>query len=306
MKISPPGKMVEASGGQLHVHVQGQGGPVVVLEAGIAASSLSWALVQPAVAAFTTVLSYDRAGFGWSDKAACRSTAGEAAEDLALLLENAGLAPPFVLVGHSFGGLIVRVFEQRYPDLVAGMVLVDPVVRSEWGEMTAERARLLARGVHLSRIGALLDTLGMVRAGLSALIGGSRRFPQLLARLSAGGASSVAARFVKQVRMLPPELWPAIAAHWSEARCFRAMAANLEGLPASVRQLDESRPMEDIPLIVISADKGNEEHARDAGLSERGRVVSAPELGHWIQLDAPDLVVDAVREVVGRCRAGSL
>jgi pimeloyl-ACP methyl ester carboxylesterase len=290
--------MIEVGGARLHVHVQGQGGPVVVLEAGIAASSLSWSLVQRGIAHFATVMSYDRAGFGWSDDAPPRGTALEAAEDLALLLKNSGLPSPFVLVGHSYGGLIVRIFEQRYPSLVAGMVLVDPVVRSDWREMTPERASMLARGVRLSRRGALLAKMGVVRAGLNALINGSQRFPKLLARVSAGGASAVATRFVKQVRMLPPELWPAIAGHWSEARCFRAMAASLEGLPASVRQLDESKSMGDLPLIVLSAGRGNAEHRHDAALSRRGRLIPAPDAAHWIQLDAPDLVVNAVRDVV--------
>ncbi|MEP6714643.1 MAG: alpha/beta hydrolase [Terriglobia bacterium] len=298
MRIPPPGKMVEAGKARLHVQVQGSGRPVVVLEAGIAASSLSWALVQSEIARFTCVMSYDRAGFGWSGEAPFRNRGGAAADDLALLLHNTGLPAPFILVGHSFGGLIVRIFQQRYPELVAGLVLVDPVVRAEWREMTPERAAMLARGVRLSRRGALLAKLGIVRAGLNALIGGSQRFPQLLARASAGGASSVATRFVKQVQMLPPELWPAIAGHWSEARSFQAMAANLEGLPASVAEVDEALPMRDIPVTVISAGKGNPEHAREAALSARGQLISAPEFGHWIQLDAPQLVVEAVRSMV--------
>src|SRR5271154_2439451 len=122
-KIPPPGRLVDIDGHRIHVDVRGQGAPVVVLEAGIAASSLSWCLVQKRVAEFTTVVSYDRAGFGWSELASHRCSAIDSANDLAQLLERAGLPGPFVLVGHSFGGLIARVFEERYPDRVAGLVL---------------------------------------------------------------------------------------------------------------------------------------------------------------------------------------
>lgn len=110
MKIPPTGRMVDIGGRRLHVNALGQGSPAVVLEAGIAASSLSWALVARKAAEFTTVVSYDRAGFGWSDPPPHQSTALDAARDLALLLDRCGGPGPFVLVGHSFGGLIVRVF----------------------------------------------------------------------------------------------------------------------------------------------------------------------------------------------------
>src|SRR5208283_3353798 len=116
VRLSPPGRMVDIGGRQLHADIRGRGSPAVVLEAGIAASSVSWALVQNRVAEFTTVVSYDRAGFGWSKSAPNRPTALGAAQDLALLLECLKIEQPFILVGHSFGGLIVRVFQQNFPE----------------------------------------------------------------------------------------------------------------------------------------------------------------------------------------------
>jgi pimeloyl-ACP methyl ester carboxylesterase len=293
--------MLDVDGRKLHLNVLGQGSPVVILEAGIAASSLSWALVAKQVAAFTTVLTYDRAGFGWSDPAPHHSTALDAARDLALLLDKAEIAGPLLLVGHSFGGLIVRVFEQVYPERVAGLVLVDPVCRSEWRDPDEQRKRMLTRGVMLSRRGELLARLGVVRLALNLLLRGSRAIPKMLARASAGRGAGVTERLTGEVRKMPPELWPAVAAHWSEARCFRAMADALENLPVSVTQIDETRPLGDLPVVVLSAASASEqamsEHEHDAHLSTRGehRIVAGS--GHWMQLDVPGAVVDVVRQL---------
>jgi len=294
--------MVDVGGRRLHVNVAGEGSPVVVLEAGIAASSLSWALVCKKVAEFTTVVTYDRAGFGWSDRAPHGSTALDFARDLALVLDKAEIGGPLLLAGHSFGGLIVRVFEQEFPGRVAGLVLVDPVCRTEWREAGEPRKRMLARGVLLSRRGELLAKLGVVRLALKLLMSGSRTIPKFLARVSAGQGASVTERLTGEVRKMPPELWPAVAAHWSEARCFHTMANSLENLAVSVAQIDEDRSLGDLPVVALSAASTNaqamEEHEHDAGLSTRGEHTVVPGSGHWMQLDAPDAVVDAVRRLI--------
>ena len=302
MKIAPPGRMIDVGGRLLHVHSCGTGSPVVVLEAGIAASSVSWSLVQERLAGLTTVVGYDRAGLGWSD-AGCRSTARDSALDLVLMLACSGFAAPYVLVGHSYGGLIARICQQDFPNLVAGMVLVDPVVRGEWRELSEEKSRMLARGVMLSRRGALLARLGIVRMALTLLMSGSKRIPQLMARVSAGNGASVTDRLVGEVRKMPKEHWPAIAWHWSKERSFTAMAGNLENLPASVRQLDNKRSLGDLPLVVLSAGKEVPEHAAEAALSTRGEAFVVRDSGHWIQLDAPNAVVDAIERVVREVRA---
>jgi pimeloyl-ACP methyl ester carboxylesterase len=298
--------VVDIGGRSLHINVAGHGSPVVVLEAGIAASSLSWALVAKQVAEFTTVIAYDRAGFGWSDPAPHSCTALDSARDLQQLLDHAEIPGPFLLVGHSFGGLIVRVFEQQYPARVAGLVLVDPVSRTEWREAGEPRKRMLARGVMLSRRGEVLARLGVVRLALHLLMSGSRAIPKMLARVSAGRGAGVTERLTGEVRKMPRELWPAVAAHWSEARCFRAMASALENLPVSVTQIDESRSLEDLPLVVLSAASANaqaiSEHEHDARLSTRGEHKNVSGSGHWMQLDAPEAVVEAIRLCLSSAR----
>jgi pimeloyl-ACP methyl ester carboxylesterase len=119
------GEMIDVGGRRLYIECSGSGGPTVILQAGLGASSSSWAGIAPAVAATTTVCTYDRAGHGRSDEAAGPQDGLALATDLHILLERAGVPGPYVLVGHSSGGPYVRVFATQYPDEVAGMVLLD-------------------------------------------------------------------------------------------------------------------------------------------------------------------------------------
>ena len=124
-RYPPPGRMVDVGGYQLHIHCAGEGGPTVVLDAGMASSSLDWALVQPEISKFTKVCSYDRAGMGWSQESLEARTSMHMVEELHTLLANANIPGPYILVGHSFGGINVRLYASRYPNEVFGLVLVD-------------------------------------------------------------------------------------------------------------------------------------------------------------------------------------
>ena len=119
------GQLIDVGGRRLYLECTGSGSPAVVLQAGLGASSASWGRIAPAVAATTTVCTYDRAGHGRSDEAAAPQDGVALATDLHTLLDRAGVPGPYVLVGHSSGGPYVRVFAGRYPDDVAGMVLLD-------------------------------------------------------------------------------------------------------------------------------------------------------------------------------------
>jgi pimeloyl-ACP methyl ester carboxylesterase len=119
------GQMVDVGGHRLYIECTGSGSPTVVLQAGLGASSSSWASIAPNVAASTRVCAYDRAGHGHSEEAAGPLDGIALAADLHTLLERAGVAGPYVIVGHSSGGPYVRVFAAQYPDEIAGMVLLD-------------------------------------------------------------------------------------------------------------------------------------------------------------------------------------
>src|SRR5437660_9720969 len=124
----PPGRLVDVGGWRLHLHCTGEARgsqPTVILEAGSGDFSVEWSLVQPGVAKFARVCSYDRAGDGWSDLGPHPRTFQQIVYELHTLLDKAGVRPPLVLVGHSYGGWLVRLYASIYPNDVAGMVLVE-------------------------------------------------------------------------------------------------------------------------------------------------------------------------------------
>ncbi|MGK5111834.1 alpha/beta hydrolase [Geodermatophilus sp. CPCC 205506] len=120
-----PGRSYDVGGYELHLACTGSGGPTVVLQSGLGEFSSSWARVAPAVAGTTRVCAYDRAGQGWSDDAPRIQDGLQAAADLHTLLDRAGENGPFVLVGHSTGGSYAMTYAARYPEQVAGLVLLD-------------------------------------------------------------------------------------------------------------------------------------------------------------------------------------
>jgi pimeloyl-ACP methyl ester carboxylesterase len=134
-RFPPPGRLVDVGGYRLHAHCTGEGSPTVILEAGWSDCWLNWYRVQPEVAKFTRVCSYDRAGMGWSDAGPYPRTSGQIVREMHALLSNAGIPGPYVLVGHSFGGFNVRLFAQEHPQDVAGLVLLDSIHEDQWARM---------------------------------------------------------------------------------------------------------------------------------------------------------------------------
>jgi pimeloyl-ACP methyl ester carboxylesterase len=277
----------------------------VLLEAGIAASSLSWSLVQPELAKFARVCSYDRAGLAWSDPGgSTRSLAGFVV-DLEQVLERDGSIPRCVLVGHSFGALVIRAFAEVHPREVAGLVFVDPLHPGEWCEPSKQQRRLLRGGIFLSQVGRVLATLGVVRLALSLLTGGAPGVSRRFSRAFGPTASSFLEHIVGEVRKLPANLLPVVQAHWSVSKAFRGMAQHLAALPVCSRDVMKGNRMSgDTPIVVISAStRSSRWLAADAALarmSRSGRHLVSKHAGHWILLDDPQLVVNAVRQVLTR------
>jgi pimeloyl-ACP methyl ester carboxylesterase len=162
-RFPAPGRLVDVDGHGLHVNVMGQqtAAPTVVLEAGMASMSANWAWVRDELAPHGRVVSYDRAGLGWSDKSHAPMDAATSAAVLHTALAVAAVAPPYVLAGHSYGGLVMRMFAARYPDEVAGVVLVDASHPDQWANIPASRGgRTVATG---NRLTALLARCGLLR-----------------------------------------------------------------------------------------------------------------------------------------------
>ena len=299
-RFAAPGRLVDVGGHRLHATCVGEGRPVVLLESGIAASSLSWSVVQPEVAKFTRVCAYDRAGFAWSDAPSCPRTFDRIVEELAALLDQVASGERHVLVGHSFGSFVVRAYAAQHPGRVAGLVFIDPAV--EWFTETPQRARLLRGGRQLSRVGAVLARLGVVRACLMLLTGGAPGAPRQFVKIFGPTAAQTLERLVGEVRKLPPSVHPIVQAHWSQPKCFWAMADHLGVLERRAASMISARPPRDIPVIVISSGNQPADHLAAqralAEASKNGRLIVAARSTHWVQFDQPDLIVDAVRELV--------
>jgi pimeloyl-ACP methyl ester carboxylesterase len=284
---------------RLHLHRVGRGMPAIVFEAGLAGCYAHWALVQERMARSTTTCSYDRAGLGWSD--ACRGprTAERAAFELRALLQNAGIPSPRVLVGHSFGALTLRVYAAMFPAEVAGLVLLDPLEPDEWIPTTVEKRRTLEKGVRLCRLGAFAASIGLAR--LVAELAGRGSFPlarRMVSLASRGEFTRADEHVLAPFTKSPREVRLALNAIWTQPKCFHALREEIESLPVSAAQAARAQIPRELPLTVLSAGdaKSPRLHARERLVSRftSGSHTIAAGSSHWIQLDRPELVVDAL------------
>jgi pimeloyl-ACP methyl ester carboxylesterase len=280
-----PGRLVNAGGLRLNVFCTGQGRPTVVLEAGLADSLDSWHRVQPEIARFARVCSYDRAGYGYSDAGQMPRTSDRIALELHAALGSAGEKPPYVLVGHSFGGFNVRVFNGKYPDQVAGLVLVDSTQEDQY--------RLLPKAwADLSAATRLRAERQSFWAPLYVDFG--------LARL--------------QMRLQGQE--PGLL----ESKYLKARASEFLNIQKSAELARMADNIEDKPLVVLTAGKVidaslksalsaadqeafadvwiNTLQVRLTKLSRRGRRIVLPDSGHDIPNERPDAIVAAVQDLI--------
>ncbi|HET6204156.1 MAG TPA: alpha/beta hydrolase [Planctomycetota bacterium] len=313
---APPGRLVDVDGRRMHLHALGEGSPVVVFEAGAGACSLDWALVQPEVARFTATCSYDRAGFAWSEPGPTPRTGERISEELHALLRAAAVSPPYVLVGHSFGGIYVRIFREEFPAEVVGMVLVD----SSHEDMQMLVGRMGGK-VHLVRPRGYSD------AEWERLFEPDPDEGKGPESARAAPAPETRNAFPDPEEKLPPEVRRLRA--WARSRPgYRNVDFDTrEQMRVDLGRVFESRggrshPLGDLPLVILTRggrkdppdpdvtpeqaralDLDRERLQQDlAGLSRIGRQVRAEASGHEIHWDEPDLVIRSVREVVEEAR----
>lgn len=287
---------------KLNVNLSGSGSPTVILSAGGGCSTLHWGRVQGSLARTNRVLAFDRAGMGFSDPGPFPRTTSRVLSDLRAALDALDVRPPYVLVGHSMGSFDARLFAFRHPDEVVGMVLVDPrgnrhrersnAAAPSLGPIQRREARELQRKAPIARSNPAPGT-----AEYDGLVG--KRDPALTEAVS-NALRDLALR---------PSYWRTL-----KSELDAASGASDEEVQAAERQLD-------IPLIVLSSlwapipgippdemqalnAAWRASHDELAALSPRGVRRDSPDgVGHMIQLQRPDIVIDAVREVI-RTAAG--
>lgn len=268
---TPPGMYVGVGTHSLHVNCVGEGGPTVVFESGLGGTSLEWRQVQSAVARFARSCTYDRAGYGWSESGPLPRHAGQLSSELATLLVYASLPPPYVLVAHSFGGFPVRLYANRNPEKVAALVLVDTTheqqfKRYETGKPFVPRGRAFIIANHWAVPDGLPD-----------------------------GIKTLAQRLA-----LRP-------------RAVRALYAELADMRRSAVQVQQRSQLPAVPIRVVARGSRITDGNATAGASERrwreaqrdlatrlpgASLHLARDSGHHVHLDAPEFVVEVIRNVV--------
>src|SRR5438093_2536930 len=266
----PPGHLVDIGGHRLHLWCTGDGAPAVILDTGLGGSSADWGFVQPDVARFTRVCSYDRAGMGYSDPGQSPRTARRIASELAELLVRSGIGGRVVLVGASIAGFDVRVFASDHPERAAGLVLVDASHEDQAHEVP-----------QMARFVPLLSTIGVLR-----LFGVS---------------------FGQRIESLAPSVRQFARATGFRAAGYQAAADEIIHIRESASEVRRSRRKLTIPVVVITGGRGADATWRDlqrdqVALSERGCQIIAEQSGHVVAVDQPYVVVDAVRTVVETAR----
>lgn len=300
VRFASPGRWVEIGRRhRLYMLEKGSGGPTVLFEAGIAATNLNWCHVQETVARFTHTVSYDRGGLGWSGPSRSARTPSNCASELHDLLQRADIKPPYILVGHSFGGLVMRRYALSYPDDVAGVVLVDPMRCEEWPPMNPGRQSEIDKVKKLSGYAVPIARFGLARLAVTSLLCRSGRISGHLAEAGGAAGRHVLMRVTQEVGKMPKRVWPIVAAHWSRPGYYAGMRSHVEAVPDTVREMQDAEPIRDIPVLLLTPGKStplSDEDVRRIG--DNVQQVIAPTSAHWIHLDQPDLVIDSIREMV--------
>ncbi len=282
------GRLVDVGGYRLKINCTGQGSPTVVLEAGLGDVSVEWKHVQPEIARFSRVCSYDRAGYGGSDAGPMPRTSAQIAHELHALLQRAGEAPPYLLVGSSFGGYSVRVFNGEYPDQVVGIVLADATQEDQYELLPAAWGRIYESMLNHYKKQAMWAPV-FIDLGVARLM------------LWSKGTLGENAYLILQSKYL------------------QARASELEMIKVSAEQARAAGHIADTPLIVLTGGKNSDQilsnglskrdfddfhriwadelQVRLAHLSIRGKQIIVPDIGHDIPSDRPDAIIKAVRDL---------
>ncbi len=282
----PPGKLIAMGEFYMHLYCIGEGSPAVILEAGLNDFYVAWSKVQPEIAKVTRVCSYDRAGLGWSEANPNPRKSEVMAEELHTLLTNAGVEGPYILVGHSFGGIVMRVFARQYPSETAGIVLVDSAHEDQGARLPFIQSTV-DKTINQFRSLSLLSRFGLI--ALSP------------ASIPNRGFSGDAYKQYQAILATTNYFDCAIA----ETTAFYADAPSVK-----------AAGLGDLPLIVLSHGLPDKTSGIDqtqqiqfeqewskmqkelVDLSSQGKQIIAEQSSHYIQLDQPELVIEAILELV--------
>ena len=292
-----PGKLLEVDGHLMHIHCMGSGSPTVVIDAGNGSFSVEWTPIQEEISQTARVCTYDRAGYGWSEAGPQPRDGTRVISELHDLLQAANEADPYLLVGHSLGGVHVRLFAAQYPDEVAGLILIDtayPLIITSEFEMQMRSSIGFYQAMNLMTSTGLLRILGPH--------GGEEGMPATARKLS-------------------PELQEVYLNLLLDPNQYTTAIAEMQQLPYTFQQTSQmmngDQPFGDLPLIVLTAGLTSapgstpfneqyipvpqsqiENQLELAGLSSRGEQRVSDWSSHSVHLDAPEDIVRAINDMI--------
>ena len=279
-----PGRRYDVGGYKMHLDCTGAdgGSPTVILESGLGDTYISWRKVQPEIAKFTRVCSYDRAGLGFSDSSPKPRTSHVIAQELHALLNAAGIAPPYVLVGHSMGGYDVRLYASLYRSEVAGMVLVDASHPDQDNRFPAELKNMEGSWQREAMFLEYATPFGI---------------PRLIGLCDQPPAERAAECNFHSAREGVAELQS-----FKESAAQTAATRSLGDMPLAVLSHDPNKPYADLPADVAKPTNDAWEKMQEelAHLSTRGTQTTVKGSSHYIQIDSPEVVIATVRDIVNQ------
>lgn len=296
-KYPPIGKLIDVDGYKLHMIDSAVSNnydvtqPTVVLDSGIGSTTFDWLLVYPEIAKFARVIAYDRAGYGWSDVSPLPRTSANIVAELHAMLHNAGVQGPYILVGHSFGGLNVRLFAATYPDEVVGIVLVDALHESVMHRLPQ---------IFIGFKHWIYRQLFFVYFGVPRIVSNCKSY------------------------FYPVEIQDKTVdrLHKTTMRYYRTLFSQLDFLPISCEQMKAARvSLPDVPVVVISEGKQVVPAKSPCGSYSPAEVMQinatwlqlqtdlvhqfshskqmiAHQSGHNIPHEQPQIIIDAIYEMV--------
>jgi pimeloyl-ACP methyl ester carboxylesterase len=284
------------NGARLYLLEMGAGDPTVLFEAGIGATHLNWRGIQETISESARTVSYDRSGLGWSSRCRTARIPGNIAAELHQMLQRSGYKPPFILVGHSFGGLVMRRYALLYPDEVAGVVLIDPMRCEQWPPLDPSKQSQIDLGRRLIRFAVPVASCGLARLMVSLLFCRASHISDQLVGAAGAHKRHVLTRLKTEVRKMPRTVWPAVAAHWSRPGFYAGIRSHISSIPDTVTEMDALPPIREIPITVLTPANTTALSQDDLDrIGDRAQQVFARNSEHWIHLDEPVLVIDAIR-----------
>lgn len=292
---TPLGKIYEVDGHKMHIYVTGQSGPSIIFESGGAGWCMDWNIIQREVSKYATAISYDRSGFGWSEPGTLPRDANQIEKELHSLLEKTEVKKPYILVGASFGGHIVRLYASRHPNDVVGIVLLDARHEDIDYKMPNGWKKIVSIGRSINQFMLLLSQLRLLK--LFGFLLGEKHLPPIVKHLS-------------------PALRTKYLKIGFSTNYFRTNRNELDAIDASDHQLRPVRSLGDIPLVVIkhgipnlfsSMPTTEAKIAEEvwcnlqqdlASSSTKSELIAAEKSGHAIHVDQPELVIATICKMI--------